>query len=221
MSTESVSTEEQYRPPSINGVKPGHWAVYAEREVVLNGTQIMGTVWLGFATYMNGGSIRGYTQIGRYCSIGRDVTVGLGSHDHKHSSTSPFFGFPSIPQRRKLAQETPERRVIIGNDVWIGDGVRIASGVTIGDGSVIATGAVVTKDVEAYSIVGGVPAKRLSYRFEDSIRHRLVSSAWWNLPPSVLKKNWSADPEIALDWIERSESCNDTGYLDFVLIRPE
>ena len=55
--------------------------------------------------------------------------------------------------------------MVIGNDVWIGANVSILPGVYIGDGAVIAAGAVVTKDVEPYAIVGGVPAKVIRYRF--------------------------------------------------------
>lgn len=54
--------------------------------------------------------------------------------------------------------------IIIGNDVWIGAKAVILAGVTIGDGAVIAAGSVVTKDVEAYTIVGGVPAKKIKDR---------------------------------------------------------
>ena len=52
----------------------------------------------------------------------------------------------------------------IGNDVWIGANVIILPGVTINDHSVIAAGSIVTKDVEAYSIVGGSPAKLIKKR---------------------------------------------------------
>jgi len=54
--------------------------------------------------------------------------------------------------------------VTIGNDVWIGTHAVILDGVTIGNGSVIAAGAVITKNVEPYSIMAGVPAKLIGHR---------------------------------------------------------
>ena len=63
-----------------------------------------------------------------------------------------------------LKQGNFEKTIKIGNDVWIGYGAQIMPGVEIGDGSVIAAGAVVTKDVEPYKVVGGVPAKVIKER---------------------------------------------------------
>lgn len=65
------------------------------------------------------------------------------------------------------------------NDVWIGDNVVLKEGITVGNGSVIACNAVVTKDVPPYSIVGGIPAKVIRYRFEENIINALLESAWW------------------------------------------
>lgn len=54
--------------------------------------------------------------------------------------------------------------IIIGNDVWLGTGSKILKGVKIGDGAIIAAGAIVNEDVPSNAIVGGIPAKILSYR---------------------------------------------------------
>ena len=111
-------------------------------------------------------------EIGNYCSIGPNVCFLLGGeHDLNRFSTYPFeqkfFG-----EENESITKGP---ITIEDDVWIGYGAIIMSGVRIGRGSVIAAGAVVTKDVPSYGIVGGVPAKLIRYRFEDSIRNKLSS----------------------------------------------
>lgn len=67
----------------------------------------------------------------------------------------------------------------IGNDVWIGHGVTIKTGITVGDGAVIGSGSVVTKDVPPYSVVAGVPARVLRYRFDDNTIDALQKLRWW------------------------------------------
>lgn len=66
--------------------------------------------------------------------------------------------------------------VVIESDVWVGTNVTILNGVKVGRGAIIAAGAVVVKDVPAYAIVGGVPAKVLKYRFtgEEIRKHELI-----------------------------------------------
>ena len=75
----------------------------------------------------------------------------------------------------------------VGNDVWIGHGVTIVSSCEkIGNGAVIGAGSVVTKDVPPYSIVTGVPAKVIKYRFSEEIINALEDSCWWKLQPEEL-----------------------------------
>ena len=73
--------------------------------------------------------------------------------------------------------QKPEiKPIVIGDDVWIGANVTVVGGVTIGRGAVVAAGAVVTKDVFPYSIVGGVPAKHLRYRFDGATRRKAMKA---------------------------------------------
>lgn len=113
-------------------------------------------------------------SIGSFCSIADNVTFLLGlEHDLHHVMTYPFkqnLGLESIGFRDAGSKGNIE----IGDDVWIGYGAIILSGVTVGQGAVIAAGAVVTKDIPAYGIVGGVPARIIGYRFQKETRDKLL-----------------------------------------------
>ena len=82
---------------------------------------------------------------------GKWVTITDNSHGETDKDTLGMR-----PQKRTITSKGP---VVIGNNVWIGDKATILPGVIIGDGAVIAANAVVTKDVPAYSVVGGNRAK--------------------------------------------------------------
>jgi maltose O-acetyltransferase len=95
----------------------------------------------------------------RNVSIGNDVLMG---RDVVIMTTSHEFSDTSIPMRLQGGKEVDP--VIIGNDVWIGSRAIILPGVKIGNGSIIGAGAVVTRNVDPYSVVGGVPAKLIKKR---------------------------------------------------------
>jgi acetyltransferase-like isoleucine patch superfamily enzyme len=134
------------------------------------------------------------TEVGKFTCIGPNVNTGMGAHpSSEFVSSHPLF-YSTIGQSsglvivdKNLFDEFP--RTIIGNDVWIGNNVTIKYGVTIGDGAIIAAGAVVTKDVEAYSIVGGVPAKIIRYRFTPEQIEFLEKFRWWDKDLEWIKSN--------------------------------
>jgi acetyltransferase-like isoleucine patch superfamily enzyme len=127
-------------------------------------------------------------KIGKFCSIGPDVLIILGGyHRSDWVSTYPFNAFF---EEFSYIEGNPTSKgpVIIENDVWIASRVTILSGVTIGNGAVLAAGSVVTKNVPAYSIVGGNPAKVLKMRFDEETIEKLQKLKWWDKDFLEIKK---------------------------------
>lgn len=120
-------------------------------------------------------------HIGSFVSIADDVKIGGGMHPVDWGSTSPVFysGRDSVNKKFSEYDREEVKTTEIGSDVWIGQGVHIKQGVRVGHGSVIGMGSVVTKNIEPYSIVGGVPAKILKYRFDEEIIQLALKSKWW------------------------------------------
>ena len=116
--------------------------------------------------------------------------MGAQSHHYEQASCSSAFvqeRFGLVSQGKKDTSNIPI--TTIGNDVWIGCNAVIMAGVSVGDGAIIGAGAVVTKDVEPYAVVVGVPGKRIKYRFEEEIRENLLQSRWWLWEDNLLRQN--------------------------------
>lgn len=119
-------------------------------------------LYIGNYTHINRGctlDARGNITIGDNVSISHNVSIMTGSHD----VNSRHFQGVYLP-------------VVINDYVWIGIGSVILQGVSIGEGAIVAAGSVVTKDVEPYSIVGGIPAKRIGTRNKDLDYHCIWDS---------------------------------------------
>ncbi len=129
--------------------------------------------------------------IGRYCSIADRVEILLGG-DHRldWASTYPFAAMRGhFPEAEAPADyHTSRGDVAIGHDVWLGSGCMILSGVNVGHGAVVAARAVVTRDVPAYAVVAGNPAKVVRHRFPPEVVQALVAAAWWDRPPAEVSR---------------------------------
>ncbi len=135
--------------------------------------------------------------IGKFCSIacGAKFIFNCANHTLKSLSTYTFplfFEEWDLPKSDVVSAWDNKGDIVIGNDVWIGYDAIIMAGVTIGDGAIIGTRAVVTKDVEPYSIVGGVPAKEIRKRFSTDIIARLQELQWWNWDADIIRNSIKA-----------------------------
>lgn len=136
---------------------------------------------IGKYTRIKPGCVFKNVTIGKYCSFANDVMIGLGQHPTYLLSTNSIFYKIGITDKFAILIDYDEEpRTYVGNDVWIGNGAVVMDGVHINDGAIVASRAVVTKDVPAYAVVGGVPARVLKYRFNQDIIQELLDLKWWN-----------------------------------------
>ena len=121
--------------------------------------------------------------VGNYTSIAAEVIFLLGGEHHPEwVSTFPFRIRYGLPGMGEDGQPTSRGPIVVGNDVWLGRGVTVLSGVTIGDGAVVGARSLVVKDVEPYTVVGGVPARVIRKRFDDRQIEALLAIRWWDWP---------------------------------------
>lgn len=162
------------------------------KKTVLFPNVILQNTKVGEYTYIQSNSVVLSSNIGKFCSIATNVTIGLAAHPTHMVSTNPVFYDNTQPLPFFFTEQKEFNNIMattyIESDVWIGQNVMIKSGVTIGVGAVVGAGSIVTKDVRPYSVVVGVPAKHIKYRFEKEIREKLLTSVWWTFDDVKLKK---------------------------------
>ena len=132
------------------------------------------------------------TEIGKFSNIASFVRIGATDHPLDRASLHHFlYRSASYWQDAEDDAEWFERRRgrrgRIGHDTWIGHNAQVKPGVRVGDGAVVASGAVVTKEVPAYAIVAGVPAKVIRMRFCADTADRLQRLAWWDWSHDTLR----------------------------------
>ncbi len=134
-----------------------------------------------------------YAEIGKFCSIASFARINPGNHptytriaQHHFTYRSGLYGFGD--DDAGFFEWRKNDAVVIGNDVWIGHGACVMPGVRIGNGAVVGAGAVVTKDVEPYSIVAGVPAKKINVRFSETVAEKIEQTKWWDWDYDTIKE---------------------------------
>ena len=140
--------------------------------------------------YLNSKGEKIYAQVGSFCSIAEDCTIGGGAHPVTWVSTSPVFYLGKNSLHKNISENEFKEYIctIIGNDVWIGSKCLIKGGVTIGDGAIIGMGSVVTHDVPPYEIWAGNPARCIRKRFDEETIKQLLGISWWNWDEEKLRE---------------------------------
>ena len=134
------------------------------------------------------------TEVGAFCSISWNVSIGGGNHDYEQFTTHSFLYDDTSELRPDGVGPLYDRfkdKVVIGNDVWIGAGVNVLRGVTIGNGAVVGAGAVVTKSVPEYAIVAGNPARIIKYRFTPDVVQKVNDSRWWDFSDDEINEKYN------------------------------
>jgi virginiamycin A acetyltransferase len=132
-------------------------------------------------------------DVGRFCSISWNVSIGGKDHPLDRVTTSPLWGFLKMDDQgatpRGFNYGEGSGPCTIGHDVWIGTNTVVLRNVAIGHGAVVGAGSVVTRDVEPFTVVAGAPARQIRRRFEPTITAALLALAWWDWPPDIIRSH--------------------------------
>jgi acetyltransferase-like isoleucine patch superfamily enzyme len=178
-----LRTKWRYRGVKFGRGSNADTACSFEDGVIVRENTVLSCARICAYSYVGGNSTLCNCEIGRFCSIGPEVRIGLGIHPTR-GVISTYPGFyschKSVPITfRRDASIVEYRSVNVGNDVWIGARAIVLDGVRIGDGAVVGAGSIVTRDVPAYCVVAGNPARVVRERFSREQANRLVRFAWW------------------------------------------
>lgn len=134
-----------------------------------------------------------YSEVQRYVNIASYVRLNPSPHpmhwasQHHMLYRKEMFDFGDDDE--SFFDWRRERRVVVGNDVWLGHNVTVMGGVTVGDGAVVGSGAIVTKSIPPYAIAVGNPARIIKYRFDSTIIEKIMAIKWWDWDKNKIKEN--------------------------------
>ncbi|MDZ5698182.1 DapH/DapD/GlmU-related protein [Chelativorans sp. M5D2P16] len=180
-----TDSEPRIHPTAeLKSCRLGRYTAVAERVILRE-------VSLGDFSYFERHAEGIYAEIGKFCSIAANTRINALEHPLERVTThkvsyrpNEYFRYLGVDTGFRARRR--ERRVVIGNDVWIGHGAVVMPGVHVGDGAVVGANAVVTRDVAPYEIVAGVPARLVRQRFAPKLAERLQALRWWDWPLETL-----------------------------------
>lgn len=170
---------------SVSGSTLGRYTEIAER------CRVSETA-LGDYSYMMQDCDVWCAAIGKFVNIAAAVRVNATNHPTWRATLHHFTYragdyFDDAENEAEFFDWRRSHRVTVGHDVWIGHGATVLPGIVIGNGAVVGAGAVVTRNVEAYTIVGGVPATTIRRRFPEDVAARMDRLAWWDWSHETLR----------------------------------
>jgi len=156
--------------------------------VAINRGNLISASRIGLATYTGHNTTIKNTQIGKFCCLSWNLSLGGKNHNYRAVTSYPEYHFNRIINGRSeiIISNLPD--TVIGNDVWIGSNANVLRGVVVGDGAVIGASAIVTRNVPPYAIVAGNPARIIKYRFDDNIICELLELKWWDFDLKDIKE---------------------------------
>lgn len=176
-----------------------HWTKHARTNGHLPIDVNYGEATIGYGSYFpySKNIMKHIGRIGRFCSIADSVRI-QGNHSMNRITTSSLYPVLSKDAQQTVSQSPSDkdpmrtnRKVAIGNDVWIGANVFINASKCsrIGDGAIIGAASLVMDDVPPYAIVYGSPARVKRYRFSQEEIEILLKVKWWDWDKLELSKN--------------------------------
>ena len=168
-----------HRTASVRATTFGRWCEVGARTKVAESS-------FGDYSYVVNDSDIICAAVGKFCSIAAHTRINPGNHpldrvmlSHVSYRSSAYGLGPDEPEFFEWRRSSP---VTLGHDVWVGHGAVVLPGVAVGTGAAIGAGSVVTRDVPAFAVAAGNPARVLRYRFPGHLITELLRIAWWHWP---------------------------------------
>lgn len=163
------------------------------RYVAIGGDSQLLNCEVGDYSYCSRGCDFANVTIGKFANIASAVRIGATDHPLTTASLHHFLYrsaayWDDVEDDAAWFEKRRARRATIGHDTWLGHNAQIKPEVTVGHGAVVASGAIVTRDVDPYMIVAGVPAKPIRARFDRLLAERMMTLGWWDWDHATLRE---------------------------------